>query len=109
MNGQDGFIGNYFEALIAKIFKILPMWETGEETLPQYLDSLCLELQGSTKMFASIQYDPAFATVIAVMLALRDKPDTALKTVRREVFHSIAICKQLCEKYNVGGDSDGCG
>ena len=33
---------NYMRNLVDRFFKILPLWEEGEETLPAYLDSMLI-------------------------------------------------------------------
>lgn len=102
MNGMNDFIGNYFDAMIAKIFKILPMWESAEKSLPVYLDSLCAELYGSTKVFMSISADASYVTLISIVESFRGGLITELPVVRREVFHMIAICEQLRDRYGRG-------
>ena len=39
-------LSKYMRGLVDRFFKILPLWEDGEDSLPTYLESLKLELLG---------------------------------------------------------------
>ena len=99
MNELNAFVGNYLNAIISKVFKILPMKETDEDSLPVYLDSLYMELTGSVHVFSLLENDAAYITLVSLVRALRDDPSVNIQVVRREVFHSISICQKLIEKY----------
>jgi hypothetical protein len=107
MSGVESFAGKYFEALVNKFFKILPMRETNEPTLGAYLDSLYMELSGDASVFVEINYDPSFVTLMSISCSLRNNPSIDVQVVKREVFRAITICKQLASRYR-GGDSGGC-
>lgn len=98
----EQFVNNYFDLLVSKFFKILPMKEVSESTLSVYIDSLCIELSGgqaAESLFGFIRNDAAYITLISIAFAIKSNPEMDLKTVRREVFHAISICNQLKEKY----------
>ena len=89
---------NYFNNLVNQFFKILPMKEDGEPSLGEYMNSLLLELIGSTGVMAELNYDSMFMSLIVTLQYLIDNnPETAV--VKREVFKSITICKRLAKKY----------
>lgn len=90
---------NYMRSLVDRFFKILPMWEEGEETIPTYLDSMLIELSGFRSMMFALHHDHDFVTLIAIVQYLIDNPETTLRTVRREVFRAISICNKLSAKY----------
>lgn len=90
---------NYLRNLVDRFFKILPLWEEGEETLPAYLDSMLIELSGFRSMMFALHHDHDFVTLIAIIQYLIDNPETPSKTVRREVFRAISICNKLSAKY----------
>lgn len=90
---------NYMRSLVDRFFKILPLWEDGEETLPTYLDSMLVELSGFRSMMFALHHDQDYVTLIAILQYLIDNPDTTPRTVRREVFRAISICNKLSAKY----------
>lgn len=99
MSELNKYVDGYLSAVISKVFKILPMRETNEPSLPVYLDSLCMELTGSVHVFSLLENDSEYITLIAIICSLRDNPETDTRVVKREVFHSISICNKLKEKY----------
>ena len=60
-------IGNYFERLVDLIFKILPMREDGERSLPVYMKSLMCELTGFSALFPAIEFDAGMLTIMAII------------------------------------------
>lgn len=90
---------NYMRSLVDRFFKILPLWEDGEETLPTYLDSMLIELSGFRSMMFALHHDHDFVTLMAIVQYLIDNPETKTRTVRREVFRAISICNKLSAKY----------
>ena len=94
----DKVLDNYLEALVGRFFKILPMKEAGEETLPEYLDSLRCELIGMMYLVEDLNYDDRLASLIFVIECLIEE-DCDVDFVRREVFKSIKTCKKLREQY----------
>lgn len=92
-------IGNYFRALIDLFFKILPMWEGKEESLPVYMDSLQLELVGFKSLVPAINSDAAFLSLMSILQYMIDHPESEKPVVKREVFHAISICKKLRSRY----------
>lgn len=89
----------YLRSLVDRFFKILPLWEDNEESLPTYLESLQLELVGFDGLMKAIDDDKDFITLLAILQYLIDNPDTAIRTVKREVFRAISICNKLSAKY----------
>lgn len=90
---------NYLRSLVDRFFKILPLWEENEETLPAYLDSMLIELSGFRSLMFALHHDHEFVTLIAIIQYLIDNPETTKHTVRREVFRAISICNKLSAKY----------
>ena len=92
---------NYFKALVDAIFKILPLWENGEETLGVYMQSLQAELLGCKELILAINEDPLFLSLVSILQYLIDNPDCEISFVRREVFGAISICNKLKSRYYV--------
>ena len=96
---------NYFRNLVNQFFKILPMRESEEESLPVYIDSLRSELVGCSGLISGLETDPYFLTLLNILQFLSDNPDCPVKTTKREVFKAISICNRFKAKYTEGGAS----
>lgn len=92
-------LSKYMRGLVDRFFKILPLWEDGEDSLPTYLESLKLELLGFNGLIRALNDDQDFVALIAILQYLIDNPDTEKRVVKREVFRSISICNKLRAKY----------
>lgn len=91
-------MSNYLTALIDRIFKILPMYESSDETLPQYVESLCGELKGCKILSPELCEDAIFASIICVLLNLNNEKKEH-NEVKKSVFRAISDCKKLRSKY----------
>lgn len=85
-----------------RFFKILPMREEEEKTLVTYMQSLQSELIGCNEVIESINNDPSYLTLIAVLQYLIDNSFESPLVFRREVFHCINICNKLSALYTKG-------
>ena len=101
-------VSNYFRTLINLFFKILPIWESGEQSLGTYMKSLQAELLGCKELIAAIHNDSLFLTLIAILQYFIDHPETPTYVVKREVFRAISICNKLRAKYAVPDNSEVC-
>lgn len=90
---------NYLGHLVDRFFKILPLWEAKEETLPVYIQSLQAELIGCQEFVLAVQNDALLVRLASVLQYLIDHPELDPGTVKREVFGSISVCNQLKIKY----------
>ncbi len=90
---------NYFNSLVNRFFKILPIREQNEESLDTYLKSFQLELLGCQNLISEIKNDATFMTLLSILQYLIDNPDCSVKSVRREVFSAISICNKLKSIY----------
>lgn len=97
---------NYFKYLVNQFFKILPMRETNEGSLPVYISSLKTELIGCNRVIEALEFDPAFLTLISILQYFDDNPDCPVKDTKREVFKAISICNTFKARYKEGGASD---
>ena len=99
---------NYFQYLVNHFFKILPMKESGEETLAQYMSSLRFEIMGFNRLFTETNYNAYVVTLLSILQGLIDEPESDVSVFRREVFHAINICNKLQEMYGEAGECNGC-
>ena len=86
---------NYFTRLVNQFFKILPIRESGEESLTTYMKSLQAELLGCKSLIEGLQNDASYLTLLAILQYLIDHPECSVGVVKREVFQAISICNRL--------------
>lgn len=104
-NISSGNFSCYFESLVNKVFKILPMKEAETETLNTYLDSLLRELIGNSDLVLTLKEEPAFISVVSILSYLANE-DYDIPVCRQEVFKCIHLLKDIRERC-FGGDKDG--
>ena len=90
---------NYFKNLVNRFFKILPMRENNEDTLVIYMQSLQSELLGCKELVESINNDPTYLSLLAILQYLTDNPNEPTRVFKREVFRAISICNKLSAAY----------
>lgn len=101
-NERHKFVPKYFDYLVSQFYKILPMNEADDETLPVYLENFKQELIGYCGIGSLFGYDARFITTISVLQYLIDNPESKRSVVRQNVFKAINICKKLKAKYGGG-------
>ena len=88
----------YFEFLINKTYKILPLKEEKSDTLKFYLESYQRELIGNMDLVPLLVDEPKFITVLNTMQFLISE-EYSDKICKREVFKCIRILEEINEKY----------
>lgn len=97
---------NYFKTLVNQFFKILPIRENEEASLPTYMRSLQVELLGCKEFIPLLCEDAAYLTLLGILQYLIDNPQCTVREVRREVFRAISVCNKLKAQYAEGGVQD---
>lgn len=92
---QKKLLRNYFKNLVNQFFKILPIRESGEDSLTTYMQSLQAELLGCKSLIGELQNDASYLTLLAILQYLIDNPECSVGVVKREVFKAISICNRL--------------
>ena len=87
----------YFEFLINKTYKILPLKEENSDTLKSYLESYQRELIGNMDLIPLLVDEPRFITVLNTMQFLISE-EYSDKVCKREVFKCIHILEAIKEK-----------
>lgn len=91
---------NYFNFLIGRIWKILPMNEEGNKNLKSYIESLQRELIGNMNLIEDLKYDGYFITLLnKIQYLLSEEYDHDI--CRKEVFECIDIIKKISKNYNL--------
>ena len=88
----------YFEFLINKTYKILPLKEEKSETLKSYLESFQRELIGNMDLVNILVDEPKFITVLNTMQFLISE-EYSDKICKREVFKCIRILEDINNRY----------
>lgn len=96
----------YFDFLINKTYKILPMKEEGSQTLKVYLEGLLRELVGNKELVSILTNEPQFISVLNSLQFLISE-EYSVQVCKREVFKCIHILDHINTAYFKDGDSDG--
>jgi len=90
----------YFEFLINKTYKILPLKEEDSTTLQSYLESYLRELVGNKDLVDILVDEPQFITVLnTLQYLISEKYSVAI--CKKEVFKCIRILDSIKNKYFV--------
>lgn len=100
------YFANYFDFLIDRVWKILPMREEGNTDLKKYMESLQRELIGNLHLVEELKYDGDFIKIMNKIEFLINEEYTH-EICRKEVFESISIIETLSDRYNLGGENGG--
>lgn len=101
VNLDATMLSGYMRSLVNRFFKILPIRESGEDSLETYMRSLQAELLGCKELVVVIHEDPLYMSLLNILQYLIDNPECSLAVVKREVFRAISICNKLKAKYAV--------
>lgn len=96
---SDEMLCSYFKFLVNRFFKILPIRESGEKTLPTYVKSLQAELLGCKEFIIRLNNDSSVLTLLSILQFFVDNPECPVEDVKREVFRAINICNKLQSRY----------
>lgn len=90
---DDNSLDKYFDRLVGKIFKLLPLREENNSTINFYLESLLYELVGGQNLFPELKSNDSFVNLLMSLESLKfiDKLDS----YKRKVFECINIAKKL--------------
>lgn len=89
---------NYFNYLINKTYKILPLKEENSATLKSYLESYLRELIGNKTLVSILVNEPKFITVLNTMQFLISE-EYSTEICKKEVFKCIHMLEDINEKY----------
>lgn len=94
-------IVNRLKKLTNQFYKILPLKESGVETLPNYMQSLLREMLGASELIAALQYDGIYLSLLSILSFLISN-DCDVDTVRCDIFKALSLIKKITEKYERG-------
>lgn len=88
----------YFNFLINKTYKILPMKEENSLTLQSYLESYLRELIGNKTLINALIDEPKFISILNSMEYLISE-EYSVDTCKKEVFKCIHMLEEINKKY----------
>lgn len=88
----------YFNFLINKTYKILPLKEENSITLKNYLESFQRELIGNKSLVYLLVDEPLFISVLNTIQYLISE-EYSTKICKQEVFKCIQILQSINDKY----------
>lgn len=94
----DEMLVDWFNHLIGRVFKILPLSEKEPYALENYIGSLVFELSGSRSFIKKIRNDGYFLSLISVLYELLEG-EHEHHVYKREVFKCISIIEKINDKY----------
>lgn len=100
---SDQNLAIYFERMVGRIYKILPLKESEEDTVGQYIDSLLVEMTG-LDILEQLNTQAYYTSIVSIVAYLNENVDACdIAKIRREIFKAINLCKKLQRLYQGGG------
>lgn len=90
---KDETTNLFLKTMIGATYKILPMHDNEDITLPQHLDSLYIQLVGGSEFYPELKYNQRYYSIINIVQYFRNH-EYDKKTCKREVLK----CTNLLEK-----------
>lgn len=95
-------MSNYFNFLVGKFFKIMPLKESKCSTLNKYLESLQRELIGNYDLLSFLKDEPQFISLLNIIQYFISNEFTS-KECGIEVKRAIRILNDINKRYFDGG------
>ena len=92
-------VSGYFNILIGRIFKILPLREKNEPALGLYIRGLQRELTGMGDYIPELRNDSVVLSILSILQVYADCPESPVADLRRDVFGAVNLCGRLRDKY----------
>lgn len=94
------YFANYFQFLVGRVWKILPMSEENNKHLKGYMESLQRELIGNMNLVEDLKYDGYFITLLNKIEFLISE-EYNHEVMRKEIFECINIIEKISNKYKI--------
>ena len=104
---SDQMFDKKMACFVNQFYKILPIKESGEPSLTQYMRSLQREMLGCKGLITALDNDAQYLSLLSILEYLIDN-DCDVATVKSDVFRAIGIIKRMRAQYakKAGGDSN---
>jgi hypothetical protein len=98
-NIPNEYFGNYFNFLIGRVYKLLPLYEESQDIIKQ-LESLQRELIGNLNLVEDLKCEGYFILLLNKIEYLINEKYTH-EILRKEIFECISCIEKLRDKYNL--------
>lgn len=85
---------NFLSSLIDKIYKVLPMYEAGDEGVFVYIERFVAELKGGMYTFPALQSEGQYISIINNLNYILHC-QCSVEECRRQTFDSISLAKKI--------------
>lgn len=83
---------------VNQFYKILPIKESGEPTLVQYMKSLLREMLGCQALIVALENDAQYLSLLSMLQYMIDH-ECDVATVKSDVFKAINILKRMQARF----------
>lgn len=91
---KDKTTNMFLNSMIGAVYKILPMNDNEDTTLPSHLDSLYVQLVGGAETYPELKYCQYYHSIINIVRYFRTQ-EYDKRTCKREVFKCTNILDRL--------------
>ena len=95
---NDAMFRKKLIAYVNQFYKILPIKESGEPSLTQYMQSLLREMIGCQALITALDNDAQYLSLLSILQYMIDH-DCDVATVRTDVFKAIGILKKMQARF----------
>lgn len=101
---NEKMIVTYLDALVNSVFKILPLYEEGNEGVETYIESLLFDLNSYEDVIET-KHGAEYVQLMMTLTSLKKeviKEDSKKAVIKREVFKCINVIKNMVGKLKEG-------
>lgn len=91
---KDKSTNLFLKTMIGSVYKILPMYDDNDKTLPDHIDSLYVQLVGGFEYYEELKCNQQYHSIINIIQYFR-KHEFDKKTCKREVLKCTNILDKL--------------
>ena len=95
---NDEMFARKLHGFVNQFYKILPIKESGEPTLVQYMKSLQREMLGCQALMTALENDAQYLSLLSILQYMIDH-ECDVATVKSDVFRAINILKRMQARF----------
>ena len=95
---NDEVFSKKLKGFVNQFYKILPIKESGEPSLTQYMKSLQREMLGCGALINALDNDAQYLSLLSILQYLIDN-ECDVATVKSDVFRAINILKKMQSRF----------
>ena len=84
----------FLSNMIGTVYKVLALYDSNDQNLKGYIDSVCIQLLGGLETFPELKYNQKYISVINIIQYLRTN-EFDKKTCKREILKGTNILEKL--------------